>query len=412
MNPLPAGRDVRGGPQQRAMHVGKIEAAKNPKSALVRLLPYLLPFKAGIAWVLGLVVVYTFLGLIGPYLMGVAIDHLLRTKLSVGLARISLVMLIVYVLYNVLQAVSGRLMASISQRALKQLRAELFSRVQRLPVSFFDQNPAGELLSRLTNDIDAINQAISQNVTTLVASLLSMVGIVVAMFVLNYWLALASLLVVPIMLWFTRFVAVYTRRGFRDLQRALGNLNGVMEEAISGQRTSHAFRRKDAAIATFVGGNQRVFSAGVYANSYALLLMPITSVLGNLFVIVLAGLGGWLSLSGLVSVGIIATFISYGQSFVQPLRQLANLYNSIQAALAGAERIFAIVDLPPELDDPAEVVSLGEVRGDVVFDHVRFSYLPDVPVLQDHVASTRPSRGKSSRWSGRLAPARPRSSIC
>ena len=183
-----------------------------------------------------------------------------------------------------------------------------------------------------------------------------MVGIVVAMFVLNYWLALASLLVVPIMFWFTRFVARYTRKGFRDLQRELGQLNGVMEEAISGQRTSHAFRRKDAAIEAFRRGNQQVFGAGVYANSYALLLMPITSVLGNLFVIVLAGLGGWLALSGLVSVGIIATFISYGQSFVQPLRQLANLYNSIQAALAGAERIFAIVDLPPELDGPAEVV--------------------------------------------------------
>ncbi|HEY1533894.1 MAG TPA: ABC transporter ATP-binding protein, partial [Polyangiaceae bacterium] len=224
------------------------------------------------------------------------------------------------------------------------------------------------------------------------ASLLSMVGIVVAMFVLNYWLALASLLVVPIMFWFTRFVARYTRKGFRDLQRDLGQLNGVMEEAISGQRTSHAFRRKEAAIATFVRGNQQVYSAGVYANSYALLLMPITSVLGNLFVIVLAGLGGWLALSGLVSVGIIATFISYGQSFVQPLRQLANLYNSIQAALAGAERIFAIVDLPPELDDPAEVVSLGDVRGDVVFDHVRFSYLPDVPVLQDLSFEAKPGQ--------------------
>ncbi|HEX7453158.1 MAG TPA: ABC transporter ATP-binding protein [Polyangiaceae bacterium] len=392
MNPLPAGRDARGGPQQRALHVGKIEAAQNPKSALVRLLPYLRPFKTSIVWVLGLVVLYTFLGLVGPYLMGVAIDQLLRTKLSAGLARVSVIMLVVYVLYNVLQAVSGRVMASVSQRALKQLRGDLFSHVQRLPVSFFDQNPAGDLLSRLTNDIDAINQAISQNVTTLVASLLSMVGIVVAMFVLNYWLALASLLVVPIMFWFTRFVARYTRKGFRDLQRDLGQLNGVMEEAISGQRTSHAFRRKDAAIDAFRRGNQQVFAAGVYANSYALLLMPITSVLGNLFVIVLAGLGGWLALSGLVSVGIIATFISYGQSFVQPLRQIANLYNSIQAALAGAERIFAIVDLAPELDAPAELVSLGEVRGDVIFDHVRFSYAPDVPVLQDLSFEAKPGQ--------------------
>ncbi len=400
MNPMlqPQG-GMRGGgagsagpPQQRGMHMGKIEAAKDPRSALARLVPYLKPFKLGIIWVLVLVVLYTFLGLVGPYLMGVAIDRLLRTHGAEGLARLSVVMLTVYVLYNVLQAVSGRLMAGISQRALAQLRADLFTRVQRLPVAFFDQNPAGDLMSRLTNDIDAINQAISQNVTTLVASLLSMVGIVVAMFVLNYWLALASLLVVPIMFWFTRFVASYTRKGFRDLQRELGQLNGVMEEAISGQRTSHAFRRKEAAIDAFRRGNQQVFGAGVYANSYALLLMPITSVLGNLFVIVLAGLGGGLALSGLVSVGIIATFISYGQSFVGPLRQLANLYNSIQAALAGAERIFSIVDLEPELDTPAELHTLGQVRGEVRFDHVRFGYVPNVLVAQDLSFDAKPGQ--------------------
>ena len=260
-------------------------------------------------------------------------------------------MLAVYVLYNVLQAIAGRLMADISQRALKQLRADLFTRVQRLPVSFFGEGSTGELMSRLTNDVDAINQAISQNVTTLVASLLSMLGIIVAMFVLDRWLALASLFVVPIMFWFTQFVARYTRKGFRDLQRDLGQLNGVMEEAISGQKTAQAFRRKQSAIEAFQRHNQQVFKAGVYANSYALLLMPITSVLGNLFVIVLAGLGGWLALAGLVSVGIIATFINYAQHFVNPLRQLANLYNSIQAALAGAERIFAIFDVPAETDE-------------------------------------------------------------
>ncbi len=367
----------------RPLHIAKIEAAKDPRGTLTRLLPYLRPFRKTVSAVLVLVVAYTFLGLLGPYMMGVAIDRLLGTRHSEGLAQISLAMLGVYVAYNLLQALAGRLMAGVSQLALKELRADLFLRVQRLPVAFFDRNPAGDLLSRLTNDIDAINQAISQNVTTLVASLLSMVGIVLAMFVLNYWLALASLLVLPIMLGFTRFVARYTRKGFRDLQRDLGQLTGVMEEAISGQRTSQAFRRTEAAVSAFRAGNQRVFKAAVYANSYALLLMPITSVLGNLFVIVLAGLGGWLALSGLVSVGIIATFISYGQSFVGPLRQLANLYNSIQAALAGAERIFAIMDLEAEPDALAPSSGLGKVRGRVSFDHVKFEYEPGVPVLRD-----------------------------
>ena len=367
----------------RPGHIGKIEKAGDPRGALRRLLPYLRPFLVGVAWVLVCVVLYTGLGLVGPYLLGVAIDRLVRSKQAAGLAELALWMLSVYVASNLLQAGAGRLMAGISQRALKQLRQDLFSRVQSLPVSFFDRNPAGDLLSRLTNDIDAINQAISQNVTSLVASLLSMAGILVAMFVLDRWLALASLIVVPIMFWFTRFVARYTRKGFRDLQRDLGQLNGVMEEAISGQQVQHAFRRKDSALEAFRACNAKVFSAGVYANSYALLLMPITSVLGNLFVIVLAGLGGFLALSGLVTVGIIATFISYGQNFVQPLRQLANLYNSIQAALAGAERIFAIVDIPAELDDAPSSEPLGSVRGDVKFEHVGFGYVPQAVVLRD-----------------------------
>ncbi len=374
----------------RLTHIGKIEKAKDPKSALSRLLPYLRPFERGIRWVLLLVVLYTFLGLVGPYLMGVAIDHLLHRRELGMLARLSLGMLGVYVLNNALQAVSGRMMADISQQALKALRRDLFTRVERLPVAFFGENSTGDLLSRLTNDVEAINQAVSQNVTTLVASMLSMVGIVVAMFLLDRWLALASLVVVPIMFWFTQFVARYTRKGFRDLQRDLGQLNGVMEEAISGQKTAQAFRRKQSAIAAFRLRNSQVFAAGVYANSYALLLMPITSVLGNLFVIVLAGLGGFLALSGLVSIGIIATFISYGQLFVQPLRQLANLYNSIQSALAGAERIFAILDVPTETDDATGTLSV--VRGDVSFEHVRFGYAPDTLVLNDLSFEAKPGQ--------------------
>jgi len=374
-------------------HIGKIEKATDPRSALARLLPYLKPFLGSIRRVLLLVLCYTLLGLVGPYLMGVAIDHLLHGGDIRGLARLASGMLACYLLYNLLQAIAGRLTADVSQRALKRLRSDLFSRVQGLPVSYFGESSTGDLLSRLTNDVDAINQAISQNVTTLVASLLSMFGIIVAMLLLDRWLALASLFVVPIMFWFTQFVARYTRKGFRDLQRDLGQLNGVMEEAISGQKTAQAFRRKQSAIEAFQSQNRQVFKAAVYANSYALLLMPITSVLGNLFVIVLAALGSWLALGGLVSVGIIATFINYAQQFVNPLRQLANLYNSIQSALAGAERIFAIFDVQTEADDGERAAEpLPAVRGEVDFEHVRFGYSPDKPVLRDLSFEARPGQ--------------------
>ncbi|MFZ5918945.1 MAG: ABC transporter ATP-binding protein [Chloroflexota bacterium] len=367
---------------RRPGNPGKIEKARNPRRTLARLLPYLGAFKAALGLVFVLVILYTLLGLIGPYLMGVAIDRFISTKQLGGLPPLALWMLVAYLLTNLFQAAADWIMADVSQRALKEMRRELFEHLQSLSLSFFDRNPAGELMSRLTNDIDAINQAVSQNVTSLFASVLSMAGILAAMFVLNVWLALASLLVMPIMFWFTNFVARYTRRGFRRLQKHLGELNSVMEESISGQKVVKAFRRNESAMESFRRQNKEVFRAGVYANSYALLLMPITNVLGNFFVIVLAGFGGWLALQGLVSVGIIATFISYGQRFIQPLRQLANMYNSIQAALAGAERVFDILDTQPEVLDAPDAAPLETLQGDVRFEAVNFGYRPDTPVIK------------------------------
>jgi ATP-binding cassette subfamily B multidrug efflux pump len=395
--------------QRRPADPGKIEKAKNPRSAILRLTAYLLPFKFQLLLVLGFVLIYTLLGLAGPYLMGKAIDNFLTTKQTTGLAAnslimqltniwisifhtarqisglaaISLLMLVTYVLNNLFQAVANWIMAAVSQRALKRLRKDLFTHLQSLPIGFFDRNPSGELMSRLTNDIDAINQAVSQNVTSLIASVLSMFGIIVAMFLLDYWLALASLIVIPIMFWFTNFVARYTRKGYQGLQKHLGELNSVMEESISGEKVIKAFRRNESVVENFRNRNQEVFHAGVTANSYALLLMPLTNVLGNFFVIVLAGLGGLLALQGLVTVGIIATFISYGQNFINPLRNLANMYNSIQAALAGAERVFETIDTTSEIPDVPNAYPLEVVHGDVNFEHVDFSYVSGTSVIKD-----------------------------
>jgi ATP-binding cassette subfamily B multidrug efflux pump len=378
-----AAPDLKSSMQRRAGRPGKIEKARDPRRALIRLALYLLPYKASLALVSGFVVAFSLLGLAGPYLMGLAIDEFIGSKDAAGLFRTAGLMLAVFVLGNLFNAIANWIMARVSQAALKGLREDLFGRIQALSMSFFDTHAAGGLMSRLTNDIDAINQAVSQNVISLLASALAMAGILVAMLMLNHWLALASLLVVPIMLAFTRFVAKYTRKGFRTLQANLGELNGVAEEAISGQRTIKAFRREASALEAFRARNQAVFEAGVYANSYALLLMPLTAVLGNFFVIVVASLGGWFALRGLVSVGMIATFINYGQNFTSPLRQLANLYNSIQAALAGAERVFEIVDTPPEAADEPGAPPLTAVRGEVSLRNVEFSYAPGRPIIRD-----------------------------
>ncbi|HET6485208.1 MAG TPA: ABC transporter ATP-binding protein, partial [Spirochaetia bacterium] len=370
---LPPTPDVRSSMQRRGGRPAKFEKAQNPRRALTRLVLYLKPYPASLGLVTGCVFLYTLLGLVGPYLLGQAIDTFIGGKNVAGLLRTVVLMVIVYGAGNALQVAANWVMARVAQRALKVMRGDLFAHLQTLSMHFFDTHPAGGLMSRLTNDIDAINQAVSQNVTSLVASALSMVGILIAMFVLNHWLALASLLVVPIMIWFTRFVSRYTRKGFRDLQKSLGELNSVTEEAISGQKVIKAFRRNESVLEAFRAQNEAVFRAGVFANSYALLLMPLTAVLGTFFVIVLAGVGGWLALQGLLSVGMIATFITYGQNFTSPLRQIANLYNSIQAALAGAERVFEIIDTPSEMTDPPDAPALSSLRGDVSLRGVQFS---------------------------------------
>jgi ATP-binding cassette, subfamily B, multidrug efflux pump len=370
---------MRGG----GMRPGRVEKAGDPKRAMTRLVLYLSPYKLMLTLVVVCVVIYILLGLMEPILIGKSIDQFISAGQVAGLGKQALLLLVIYLLDQGFQAISAWLMAGISQDALRRLRRDLFEHLQTMPIAFFDTHTAGEVMSRLTNDIEAINQAVSQNILSLLASVLSLVGILIAMFILNPWLALSAILVVPIMFWFTEFVARYTRKGFRNLQKELGEINGVMEESISGQRVVKAFRRSDVAIERFRVSNQKVYQAGVYANTYALMLMPLTNVLGNFFVIVLAGLGGVLALKGLVTVGMITTFILYAQNFIGPLRQLANMYNSIQAALAGGERVFEIIDIPSEVNAAAKTPMPHPLKGEVRFENVSFGYLPDRPVIKN-----------------------------
>jgi ATP-binding cassette subfamily B protein len=379
----PSVQDVRASFQRRAGRLAKFEKAADPRKAMVRLLKYLGPFKSLLILVVGFIVLYSLLGLAGPYLMGRAIDKSIGGKDLHGLLVTALLMLAAYFLSNFFNIIANLIMARISQNALKNLRGDLFAHIQTLSMRFFDTHPAGGLMSRLTNDIDAINQTVSQNIISLIASILTMIGILVSMFILNHWLALASLVVIPIMYWFSNFIAKYTRKGFRELQKDLGELNAVAEETVSGFKVIKAFRRNESAIETFRQKNNAVFKSAVYANSYAMLLMPLTGVLGSFFVIVLASLGGWLALKGLVSIGMIGTFINYAQNFTSPLRQLSNLYNSIQAALAGAERVFEIIDTKPETPDLPDAVPAGRFKGEVSLRNVVFGYNPERVIIRN-----------------------------
>lgn len=360
----------------------RFEKAKDVKGALRRLIGYLSPYRTTLVFVLVLAAFGTAVSLLGPYLMGRAIDSLATRQPLSALVRFIVLMLVSYVVAWGATTGQGIMIAIIAQKAMRGLRGDLFSHLQKLSLAFHDGRSSGELMSRLTNDMDAISRVLSQNVTQLFSGILTLAGILIVMFVLNPWLALASMIFLPLMMGLVALVGKKTRGAFRSYQMNLGVLNGTLEETYSGQRVVMAYGQEDRVLAKFDAANASVKSVGIRAMSYALLVMPMMGVLSNANVAVVAGLGGWLTIKGLASIGLIATFIMYSRRFAQPLRQLGDLYNQIQAALAGAERIFNILDTPPDLEDAPDAVDLEQIRGDVTFDHVDFSYVSGIPVLQ------------------------------
>ena len=379
------------GPHRR-MGGRTIEKAKDPKGALRRLFSYLKPFKLQLSIVAALVVTSTLLSLLGPYFIGVAIDQYIATSDVEGLLQISVLMLCTYLASSIFSMGGGWMMATIAQRVLRNLRKRLFEHLQTLSLSFFDRRPIGDLMSRITNDIDTINQALTQNITQLITNLITSVGIIVIMFGLNVWLALGSLLAFPIMVGITALVSKRTRSGFRSLQMNMGRLNSNMEETLSGERTVIAFEQQKKALASFNRINNATRDSAIQAMSYAFLLPPLMGILSNVNIAVVAGLGGWLVINGFATIGLIAVFISYSRKFTHPLRHIADLYNSIQSALAGSERIFEIIDKQPEIQDAPDAVPIGKIKGEVIFDHVNFSYVPEVPVLKNVSLHAKPGQ--------------------
>ena len=361
----------------------RIEKARDVRGTLRRLLRYLLPYRLRLGLVFILVVVSTLLDLAGPFLNGVAIDRFIAERDVAGLGRLLLLMLGIYLIALALRTVLARLMVDMVQKVMRAMREQLFGHLQTLSLSFFDAHPHGDLMSRLTNDLDALGRLLAQNVTELFSGLLSLVGIVVMMFYINFWLALGSMFVFPLMLWFTGFVGKRTRQGFREFQQRTGALNGELEEIFSGQRVILAFGQEGNTLEKFDRINAETRDIGIHAQTYATLIPPLMGIFSNANIAILAGLGGWMVVRGWATVGTILTFYNYSRRFAGPLRQLGDLYNQIQSALAGAERVFELLDQESEILEAPDAILLEQVRGDVVFDRVNFSYVPGVPVIKD-----------------------------
>lgn len=335
---------------------------------------------ASLAGVFALVVVSAVCGLAAPWLVGRAIDAG-GTGASPLLLLLALV--VVYLTDSAFSWVQGRIVARVGQGLVLDLRRSLFSALATQPLASMDSHDHGDLMSRMANDVDNVGLGIGQAGAQLLASVIGVVGALVLMLWLSPVLTLAAVATVPLIFLLTGVVGRRTREAFRAQQAALGAMNTHLDETVNGFVEVKAFDQEAAAVETFGDLNRRLEATGRRAQVWAGLVMPLMNVITNLGLVLLAAAGGYLALKGEVTVGLIASFVGYSRQFGRPLNDIANTWNSLQSALAGAERVFEVLDERPEPSDGPGCRELVHPRGEVAFEGVSFGYRPGRPVLQD-----------------------------
>jgi len=359
------------------------EAATTVGATIIRLLNYARPYALQLVIVAVLVIIGSISTLAGPILIGIAIDQAIIPQDIDLLLQLSAVMLAVYLLGGIAAVVYGILMVSVGQQLVADIRAELFNHLQQLSMAYHDQNQVGDLMSRMVNDTDAINQVLSNGLIQFITNILMLGGILVAMFLLNWQLAIGTLIILPLMVFITGQVTKLSRVAFREVQSNLGAMNAVMEENVNGIRVVQAFARSTDTQKQFAVVNAANRKSGTKADIITAALGPMFTTMSTLTIAVTALLGGWLALENIVTVGVIATFVVYINNFFRPMRGIAMLYNHLQSALAGAERIFEVIDSAPTVADLTDAQPLANINGTVTFEGVTFGYDPEKPVLQD-----------------------------
>ena len=355
--------------------------ASDSKAVALRLLGYISPHRLRLAVVIVCVLVAAASAAGGPYLIGRAIDQFIARGDRAGLATTMLLLLGVYLAGLGARMLQGYLMGWIGQHMLASLRDQIFRKLQRLPLGYFDRRDVGELMSRLVNDVDTINTLINMGLVQAVVGLLSLVGIVVAMFALHWPLALAACSIIPAMLLTTSYFAQRARRAYRKTRETIGDVSSDLQEDIAGIKVAQAFNRTARNLARFAERNAANRDANVGATAITSAFSPAIDLLSTIATLVVVAYGGYLAIEGQVTVGLVVAFLGYVQQFFWPIQQVTQIYNQAQAAMAGGERIFELLDTHEELGDAQTARSLPPIEGRVAFEKVDFAYHPGHPVL-------------------------------
>lgn len=362
---------------------GPVVKAKDKKQTMKRIWRYMEKEKAALIATIIFVIISTLLGLLGPYLIGLIIDQYILPKDMAGTFRFLIILAVVYTVSSIFTWLQTYLMVRVSLQTIRNIRQDLFTKLQTLSIKFFDKHPHGDLMSRVTNDIDSLNNALSQSVIQLFSSILMVAGVTIAMFSLNWVLAIVTLLIIPVMVYSTKQIITYSSSNFIKRQRDLGELNGFIEESISGNEVISLFGKEEKMFTEFSRVNERLRSSTIAADTVSGFLGPINNFINNLGLGLVIGAGAFMTLQGSATVGIIAAFVAYSRQFFRPINQLSSLLNMFQSAIAGAERVFEIMDETPDIVDQENAKDINSLKGNVEFTNVYFGYDKHKTILKN-----------------------------
>ena len=370
------------------------EKAKDFKGSFKKLISYLSPFKFKILIVVIFAALSTVFTIVGPKILAKATDELtaglmrIITGAAEGIdfgyiAKVLLFLVGLYALSALFSYIQGFTMSGVSAKVSYNMRRAIMEKIDRLPVSYFHKTSQGDVLSRITNDVDTLSQSLNQSITQLITSVCSIIGVLIMMLSINVWMTLAALLILPVSMFIIQTVMKHSQKYFQDQQSYLGKVNGQIEENFGGHNVVRVFNKENDVVEEFEKDNQKLYESAWKSQFFSGMMMPIMQFVGNLGYVMVALLGGVFVIKKSIEVGDIQSFFQYIRNFTQPIQQIAQVTNLLQSSAAASERVFEFLEEPEESQNEKNPVDVNTLTGDVQFEHVKFGYNPDKIVLHD-----------------------------
>lgn len=384
--------------------IGNGEKAKNFKATMNKLLKYLKPYRLSIIIVIIFAIGSAAFSIIGPKILGKA-----TTKLFEGLVNkvmgvegaaidfnyigyIVILLLALYIVSAVFSIIQGYIVSGVAQKVSYNFRKEIDEKINRMPLKYFDKKTHGEVLSRITNDVDTVSQSLNQSMSQIITSVVTIIGVLIMMLSISWQMTLVALLILPVSMVLITGVIKKSQKYFKSQQEYLGHVNGQVEEIYSGHNIVKAFNREEEAVKNFEEVNDILYSSAWKSQFLSGMMMPIMTFIGNIGYVAVSILGGWLAIKKTIEVGDILSFVQYVRSFTQPISQVAQIANVLQSTAAAAERVFEFLEEEEEAKESQNPVKLQEVKGEVTFKDVQFGYNPDKMIINNFGAHIKPGQ--------------------